>query len=189
MEKRTKKPKQVITHTDLFDKEIPSAKNKDGTPSVVYQKEKWKGLSRKDRKRLKKNGDKAFMITMMFSNGTCREFVIIGKTEYFDYRKRTYYLRYEDSWFNLTQNQFELFFFDDCPVPISREIMKKGDKKFFSVTPENLKPLIKMEYVKALASSDDVIRKVKTILVLVIVGLALMGINLLVTFGVSGKIK
>jgi len=123
---------------------------------TVTKKKKWQRLRFWDKRKLKKKGDTAFLIKMFFSNGTCKEFVVATPNETFTYNKRTYYLRKEDISFNLTQNQFELNYFDDFPVPISiKEIVRKGNDAFWSVSPDNLKPLIKMNYVKALASTDD----------------------------------
>jgi len=135
------------------------------------------------KRKLKKNAETSYYIMMKFSNGTCKEFVISTTKEVFTYKKRTYYLRYEDSWFNLTQNQYQLFYFDDYPVPIDRKILKKGDSAFFSVTPENLKPLIEMNYVKVLANTQDLDKYLKmgailgiiNMIMLIFIGLAIMG--------------
>jgi len=136
-----------------------------GTSRELNKKE---GLSFIEKAKLKLSPTKSYLIKMFFSNGTCKEFVIVTKSETFTYNKRTYYLRYEDAWFNLTQNQFELCYFDDYPVPIDRAIQKLGEKEYFSVTPENLKPLIKMNYVKVLAQSDFD-QKLNTMIVFMVV--------------------
>lgn len=138
-----------------------------GEGNVGAQKPSWKkrrfrkGLSWRDRRKLKKHPEMSYLITMFFSNGTKKEFVIKTKKETFSYRGREYYLRYEEGWYNLTQNQYELNFFDDYAVPIDRKILRKGNKAFFSVTPENLKPIIDMNYVKVLAESGDLNKWVK----------------------------
>lgn len=163
---------------------LPEAKD-----CKVFEKKKYSRLAFWDRHKLRKSPEKAFLIKMLFSNGTCKEFVIIGKTETFTYNKRVYFLRYEDSWFNITQNQYELTYFDDYPVPIDRKILKQGDKAFWSVTPENLKPLIQMEYVKALATSEELLGKLKALFVFGIVQLCMMGIFLLILFSTRGLIK
>ena len=139
---------------------------------------KQKGLSFWDKRKLNKKPERSFLVTMMFSNGTCKNFVVEANSETFEYNKKNYYLRYEDSWFNITHNQYELFFFDDHPVPLDRSITKQGDKKFWSVTSENLKPLIDMNYVKVLASSQELEQFMKTattILIFVVFVLIVLG--------------
>lgn len=84
-------------------------------------------------------------------------------------------MRYEDSWFNITQNQYELNYFDDFTVPIDRAIQKMGDKRFFSVTPENMKPLIDMNYVKVLAQAQDFEKKMQTLVILQVLICFLLG--------------
>lgn len=148
----------------IIDSELPHVA--DG---LVAEKKNWKklkpwskeGLPWRDRRKLKKKPEISFLIKMLFSNGTCKEFVISTSHETFTYKKRSYYLKYDDAYFNLTQNQFELTYFDDCSVPINKSIKYEGDKAFFSVTPENLKPLIDMNYVKVLASSADLDKYLK----------------------------
>ena len=135
------------------------ASKKKNVPTVeegkVREKLKWEKLGFWQKRKLKRKPETSFLIRMFFSNGTSKEFVISTTKETFDYLGRTYYLRYEDAYFNLTQNLYELNYFDDYPVPLDREVVKIGDEKFWTVTSENLKDIIKMEYVKALASSQE----------------------------------
>lgn len=134
----------------------------------VYEKKKWRKLGFWNKRKLKKKPETSFLIRMFFSNGTSREFVIVTRNEVFRYKKRTYYLRYEDSWFNLTQNQYELNYFDDFAVPLDRKVIKLGNKKYWSVTPENVKPIIDMNYVKVLAEAGEMDKWVKMVLIVVI---------------------
>ncbi len=147
---------------------------------IAKEKPKWnekkvwqfwkKGIGFKDQRKLKKKPDSSFLIRMFNSNGTSREFVVSTKNEMFEYNDRTYYLRYEDAWFNLTQNQFELNFFDDYATPLDRKIKKEGKEAYWSVTSENLKPIIDMNYVKVLASSqelDKMLRLTSTLCLLI----------------------
>lgn len=155
---------------------------------VTVEKKKYQGLSWRQRRKLKKKPETSFLIKMYFSNGTSKEFVISSQNETFDYLGRTFYLRYEDSWFNLTQNQYELNYFDDYPVPLDREITRKGEKSYWSVTSSNLKPIIKMEYVKALASAQTLDRYLKLLLILGIVTFFMM-ISVLVFVWQSTKVS
>jgi len=167
------KPKSIKEAISHNEKQTSKLGVKDSELPVVDQgsvrhKAKYDKLGFWQKRKLKKNPDNTFLIYMMFSNGTCREFVIKSTSELFQYKKRWYYLRYENSWFNLTQNQYVLCFFDDYPVPIDRKVLKEGDKNFWTVTPENLKPLFDMQYVKVLSQSQELDKKLTTITILVI---------------------
>ena len=107
-----------------------------------------------DNRKLRKHPESSFFIEMIFSNGTSKEFVIISTEELFVYRKRWYYLRYEDSIFNITQANYKLLYHEDHAFPLSKEIIKKGETAFWSISPENIRPLIEMAYIKALVSND-----------------------------------
>lgn len=114
-----------------------------------------------DKARMRLRPSSSFLVTMLFSNGTSRQFVVSTGKETFTYKGRTYFLRYEDAWFDLSYNQYRLMYFDDYPCPIDRKVTRKGDKSFWSVTAANLKPLIKMEYIKALAQAQELSRYLK----------------------------
>lgn len=139
------------------------------------EKKKQENLTFIDKLKLKHRPTRSYLIKMFFSNGTAKEFVIVTKAETFKFKGRSYYLRYEDSWFNITQNQYELNYFDDFTVPIDRAIQKMGDKRFFSVTPENMKPLIDMNYVKVLAQAQDFEKKMQTLVILQVLICFLLG--------------
>ena len=139
----------------------------------IKELKKGKGLSWFDKLKLKVRPQQSFLISMKFSNGTRRTWVLITKDEIFTYKKRTYYLDYQNAYYDLTHNQYHLEFFDDFAVPIDRKIVQLQDdnisdeeqaRAFFSVTPSNLKPLIKMEYVKALAESQELNKYLKLII-------------------------
>jgi len=186
--------------TKLFANLLPKAKLKpfiNQPTTIMVRKEKRVGMFKKvkedelteikpeqerlkwmDRAKLNLFPTKTFLITMHFSNGTTQQFVIYSKKETFDYKKRTYYLRYEDAWFDITYKLYRLNYFDDFPCPIDRKVVKisqTGDKSMFTVSPENLKPLIEMEYVKALASAHQITQWLKMCMLLS-GGALLMGI-------------
>jgi len=152
----------------------------------VKELQKKSGLNIFNRLRLKRKADSAFLITMLFSNGCTRQFVMATNKEYFTYKKRTYHLRYENSWFDLSFNQYRLFYFDDFAEPVDRSILQQGDKNFFAVTSSNLKPLIKQSYVKALQESGELTRYLK--FTMLIAGMTLIGVAVVVfkvLFGVA----
>ena len=129
----------------------------------------------REKYRWKFKGNRAFLITMRFSNGTRRTWLIVSKKEFFKYRKRMYHLYYENAWYDLTHQTYHLDYFDDYTEPIDRKIMLKSDEdapagketSFFSVTPSNIKPIIKMEYVKALAESQSINKYLKMIMLFI----------------------
>ena len=181
--------KKVIKQTHKKNKRIIEPKlglKDDVLPQVASgtaaRKKKFAGLGIFERRKLQKHGETAFLINMFFSNGTSKEFVIVTNEETFTYKKRTYYLRYEDSWFSLTQNQYILNFFDDYPVPISREVKMVGDESFFSVKPENLKSLLKMEYVKVLSQNLELDKYLKMAAIFSIINAALTVIILFMLY-------
>lgn len=137
-----------------------------------------KGLKLWDRIKLKLNPSKTFVVTMMYSNGTIQTFVVKAKTETFEHNKRMYYLYYENSWTDLTLKKTHLFYWDDNPTPINRVVRKEGDQKFFSVSPENIKPLLQMEYVKVLTQGEELNKFLKTVIAL--------SIGTLITVGLIG---
>lgn len=175
--KRGVRHKKVLQHYEskAIDKTLPLAidggrvKEKDKWDTVKWWHLKKKGLAWIDRRRLKKKPETSFLIRFLFSNGTSKEFVISTTEETFRYKKRTYHLRYENSFFNLTQNQFELTYFDDFVEPLDRKIIRKGNEAFWGVTPENLKPLIEMNYLKVLASQGELDRYLKMNAILTVV--------------------
>lgn len=150
---------------------------------------KRQGLSFWDKRKLAKHPDQCFLITMHYSNGTTRSFVVRAKGETFQHKKRVYYLRFEDGWYDLTFGQYHLHYWDDCSVPISREFQRKGDEAFFTVTPENLKPLLKMEYIKVLAQSHEINKYLRAILALtLVVGIASLA-GAVLAWEIYGKVK
>jgi len=123
---------------------------------------------------------------MYFGNGTVKSFVINTDKNTFKMKKKTYYLYYEESWYDLSLRQYHLFYHEDFAVPINREIMQQGDEAFYNVKPENLQSLISFEYVKVLAGSHSFSKALRTIIIIGIVNAVLVAINLLFTYS-AGK--
>lgn len=164
----------------VMDSEVPTLASGSSREKLKHEKLGWF-----QKRKFKKHPDRSYFITMFFSNGTCKEFVIVSNDEVFTYKKRMYYLRFENSFFNLTQNQNHLLYFDDYPVPINKQITKTGDKAFFSVSPDNLKPLLKMEYVKVLSQNLELDKylKMSAIFSIINAGLGVIMILMLYNLG------
>ena len=178
--------KKDVRHLKDDDKPIP--KDKD-TVGMASESKKLMGLSFWDRRKIKKKPEHSFLITMIFSNGTSRRFIISTNEETFSYKKRHYNLRYEDSYFSLTDNQFILFYHEDFVNPIDRELVRLGNEAYFTTTPENIKPIIDMEYVKALSSSIELNKFFRSSLVLMILNLLIGLFNLFMMFKLNKIIK
>ena len=112
---------------------------------------------------------------MLFSNGTARQFVITTRDELFEYKKKWYHLRYENSWFDLSFKYYRLFFFDDYVEPLDKEIIRKGDESWWTVTPDNIRPYTRQQYVKNLTESE----MTKWLKIITVIA----GISLFVSFG------
>ena len=112
-----------------------------------------------------------YLITMYFQNGTMKTFSMTKTENTFDFRKKTYFLYYEEAWYDLSMSQYHLFYFEGFTVPINREVQQIGEEAFFNVKPDNLKNLIKFEYVKVLAGAHSFDKLLKVIILLVAVNI------------------
>lgn len=148
-----------------------------------------KSLTFGDRWKLNRSPLNSYLITMFFSNGTSRSWVIKTKEETFTYRKRTYYLRYEDALYDISHGAHHLFFHEDHPVPIDREIKREGEQNWFSVTPHNLKPLMSMEEVTALVSSTELNKYLRMLVIIcgILLLFTLANLGMLISLMRGGK--
>lgn len=160
----------------------------------VSEIKKGSGLSWWDRQKLKRNPETSYIISMEFSNGTTRDFVVATRDETFTYKGRTYYLRYEDARFDLSRNQYKLVFHEDHCLPLSRAIHRlpaaPGDKwgaALRNINSTNLKPLLSMEYIKILA--ENLISKLVKLILIVSILALLLGIITLVGVVKMGAFK
>lgn len=131
-----------------------------------------------DKKKLDKQPTRSFIITMLFSNGTLKTWVISTKTTEFTIKGKNYQLYYEECYFDISLNQYHLFYHQDFTVPINREIVKEGNEAFWSVTPENMKGFVAMKYITALTKISDnkyfLIMMVMGVVIVVLLGYIMM---------------
>lgn len=147
----------------------------------IKELKKHKGLNMGDKFRMRNKPSRAFLITMRYSNGTRKSFIITTSKETFKHKGRTYYLYYENAFFDISHSLYHLDFFDDFCCPIDREIIKLPDKDapkgqeraYFSVSPHNLRPLLAMEYVKSLAQSQELNKYLKLTLLFSLLSLVM----------------
>lgn len=145
-------------------------------------------FSWKDKRKLVNKPEYSYVVTMLFPNGTSRTFVLFCNKKTFEFNKYTYYLYDEESWFDLTMNQYHLFYHESHPIPLNREVVQTGDEHYFSVTPENLKELIAGEYVKILVKANQITDALKTILLMCFVITGILVIVLLLLWSISKKV-
>ena len=189
--KLEKLKKQLKTNDDEIE-ELPLVSN--GTVKEIKAQQ---GIKLIDKIKLKRKPQQSFLITMKFSNGTRRTFVITTTDEIFTYKGQSYYLYYQNAYYDLSHHQYHLEFFDDYAVPIDRKIVLKSDddaetpelaRAFFSVTPSNLKSLIKMEYIKALAESQELSKYLKMLVTISLIAGALTIYIVYKLYSMTGKI-
>ena len=162
---------------------LPPEKFSDAKIREVKKQEMRKKLSWWDRRKLKRRPETSFLVTIRFSNGTKRSLVVTTDEELFTYRKRSYYLRYEDAVLNLNLGLFELVYDEDHAVPLGREVVMREDddeteeefkRAYFQVTPSNVKAIVEQNYIKVLAESQDIQRYLKLALFLGIMNAVLL---------------
>ena len=162
------KPEKTVNQPEM---DLPELLNGDAR-ELKFQE----GFKFADKFHVKHKPEKSFLVTIRFSNGTMKTFVIVSKDELFKFRSRHYYLRYENGWYDLNHKMWHLDFFDDFVSPIEREVVQDGDKEYFKVKPSNIATLLKMEYVKAL-TSNDLSKWLKMTLLIVFVVLLMALVN------------
>jgi len=116
-----------------------------------------------NKKKTIKQPQNAYLITMFYNNGTEKTFTIVTEKNTFLHRAKLYVIIYEEVWKDLNMDNYHFYYNEGCPVPINRELswIRDSDAEigkeeaFFSVSPHNLKSIIKMEYVQALANAVE----------------------------------
>lgn len=130
---------------------------------------------RKLNKKLKKKPDSTFLIRMKYNNGTLKNFMLSTTDMMFKHGSKWYFLYYEESWFNINHQVYELEYQENFALPINREVCIKFDKEgktsnedevFANVTPSNIKDTVEMEYVRALVSGEELSKYLKIAMVL-----------------------
>jgi hypothetical protein len=141
-----------------------------------------------DKMKMNRNADKATLCTMWYRNGTMRTFVITTSEPLFKYRGGLYHLQHEKSWFDLNYNYYRLNYDEGFPEPLDKEIIRKGDIGWWTVNPENLKPIVKAEVFTGLLESAEIHKWLKTCLILIVVNTFIVG-GVLVYLLLKGGVK
>ena len=126
-----------------------------------------------DRLKLKRKPQSTVSIIMNHHNLTVKQFVLDVKDNVFKYQGKNYVIIHELQKFNLSLNLPEYHYHEGYAVPFDNEVVEQIDedevqeerkRAFLSVTPHNVKKVIKMEYVKALAQATELNKYLMTIL-------------------------
>lgn len=164
----------------------------DGKVAVVKYDGKVKPVKRGDgykffsKRKMNTNPTTTYLITMLFGNGTMKHLVLEGKGFVFTYNKRKYHLNKTLSWYDVNHHQNRLMYYEDYAEPLNRAIHCDGDKKYLSITPDNITDVMAMEYVKVLSQSQQLSKWLKIAVFLMIANLALSFLNTLIFVLQSG---
>lgn len=175
----------IVTEVLMDD----GAKDKVGFAGKVKKTERGDGFGFMQKRKMDGSPTSIYLITMLFGNGTMKHLVIEGKGNIFTYNKRKYHLNKALCWYDVNYHQNRLLFFEDYVEPLNNKLHCVGDRRFLSVTPDNIQEMLEMEYVKVLAQSQQLSRWLKIAVFLMIANLAISGINTLVFILQSGVLR
>lgn len=160
-----------------LSKTVDSYKLTDRPKWDANRKEK-KKLNFFQKRKLKKHPEISFFIGMTFPNGTYKEYIILGNRPSFNLLGRTFLIDTKESLFDLTQNQYRLqYHFNEC-MPLHKEVkptVREGNDVWLTVKSDNAKPIFQQEYVRNVASANEISKYF-------IVTLVLSGFSLILTF-------
>lgn len=169
----------------------PFKKNQKDENELTRPVKKYKGLGKMDVLKMRMLPRTTFLITMRHRNGTKNTFSLQSTKNTFKYKGGSYFLHPADAWFNANHREYELDYHIDCPVPLSKSYHKEIDKDekgterqkaFWHVTPHNLKQLIMMEYVKAMAQALEMSRYLKFTMLFSVVSATVSIINMVMIY-------
>lgn len=156
--KDIKEVKDVTLKTSNSKDKIIEVKRKGGILDLNLKKNKL-NFGFKGEQDLKKKPESSYIIEMLFSNGTCKQFVLQTQEKSFSLSNdstKQYILYYEESYFDLSLNQLKLIYHEDYVTPINREIMIDDENNpYFFISPDNLKDAWEMRYVRVITKNQD----------------------------------
>jgi len=152
----------VTLVTNNPDDKVTEVTHKKNIFDFIKRKNKIK-FSNKELRNLKKKPESTYIIEMLFSNGTCKSFVLETTEPTFKLSnddKRLYYMFYEECYYDITLKQNRFIYSEEHCTPINREIQTIKDEDgeespYFYVNPENMKDFIEMRYIKAITENPD----------------------------------
>ena len=148
------------------------------------------GLGFWKKMKLNRNPLTSYLITMIYPNGTVEHFVLETNSNFFKHgKKRQYHLNKTKCLWDSNEKQNRLYYHFDCVEPLEFLEIKSEvglNEAYASITPQNLEPVIKMEFVRLIAEGPELSRMVKIVLFLCIAILGLLLIIVIVLVAQSG---
>jgi hypothetical protein len=141
----------------MFDRKLSVAETKEA---------EMERMRRKDRKHLRKSPHNCIVVTMHHRNNTTRTFIINTKASHFEYQAKAYLLHMTNARNDLTRKLPHLHYSEESSMPLNHEVVKQGDKAWFSVTPATMLDYLKMEVIKAFVSSLELNKYLKMLVVI-----------------------
>ncbi len=159
----------------------------DGRVKMV---EKGGGFNWRQKLRLGKNPTTTYVVTILFGNATCEHYIIETQKNYFEINKRRYHLNKVLAFYDVNFHQDRLIYFEDYVEPIEpSKVHIEGDKAFLTITPDNMKEVLEMEYVTVLSKSAELTKWLKILIFLTIASLGLALINTIIFIAQSGILQ
>jgi hypothetical protein len=159
----------------------------DGKVKVA---KKHSGLKFWQKVKLNRNPLTTYLVTMIYGNATVEHFVLETSSNFFTHGKKLkYHLNKTKCLWDSNEKQNRLYYHVDCVEPLEfQEIHKITglNEAYASITPQNLEPIIKMEFVRLIAEGPELSRMVKICLFLLIAVLGLLIIIVIIFIAQSG---
>lgn len=153
----------------------PKRKEKKNREKMGLPKQKRLKLKFFQRQKLAKQPEKTYIITMMFGNGTLKTWAITTSNSTFKLHKKMYFINYEECYYDISLNQYHLFYHEGFPSPLNREIIVKGKEAFFKVSPDNMEGYVGMRYLSALTRVTNIKVYIIAIIIELVIILVLGG--------------
>jgi len=172
-----KKLKEQDAKIKFLDKAVDEYKLID-RPKWDSSKIEKKRFGYFEKRALNKHPEITYFISMVFPNGTYKELVVRGDRKFFYYGGRMFTIDTKETTFDLNQNQFRLLYHFNETMPVQLDVRtytNPGMEKWLNVKSDNARPVFQQEYVKNVASANEISLFFK-------INLILSGIGLFLTF-------
>lgn len=177
---------KVSEFKEVHSGELPVVDDGNGKSKRAEQQ---RGLSFGDKMKLNRNPLTTYLITMYYGNATCEHFVLECNSNFMTHRKKKYHLDKTQAVWDANEKSNRLFYHENFVEPLQFKtiITETGeDEAYVAVTPENLEPIIKMEFVRLIAEGPELSKMVKIVMFLCIAILGLLLIIVIIFIAQSG---
>lgn len=135
---------------------------------------------------LEKKPHLALIVKMIFPNGTTKEWVIPAKKDSFKYQGKRYVIDTKHSFYNVNQSQFEAWYYFGSPFPIENVKTEGSNEAYLAINPDNAGPVIDQNYIKILATANEINRYMMGSLILSAINSAIL-IGMVIAISVLAK--